>query len=87
MSNVRISQKPISSVGQDNAIRYSYNDHEGSLTVNGFLVGAVGRKVDIVSGVTTDTFTFSENGNVMYVLVLTYTDATKQVLLSAERTA
>ena len=87
MGSPRISKKPISNAGQDNAIRYSYNDHEGSLTVNGFLVGAVGRKVDIVAGATTDTYTFSENGDVLYVLVLTFADATKKVLISAERTA
>lgn len=87
MSGTRISQAGITSEHPDNAIRYAYNDHEGSLTVNGFIVGAVGRKVDIVSGATTDEFTFSENGVTLYVILLTYTDASKTVLLSAERTA
>lgn len=83
----RKSTTGISSEHPDNAIRYAYNDHEGSLTVNGFIVHAVGRKVDILSGATTDQFTFSENGVTLYVLLLTYTDTTKATLLSAERTA
>lgn len=87
MSGTRISQAGISSESPDNAIRYSYNDHEGSLTVNGFLVGRVGRKVDILSGATTDTFTFSESGTTLYVILATYTDVSKTVLLSVERTA
>ncbi len=87
MSGTRVSQGGITSESPDNALRYVYNDHEGSLTVNGFIVGVVGRKVAITAGATTDTFTFTENGLQLYVILLTYTDVSKTVLLSAERTA
>ncbi len=87
MQETRITTKPISQEDFENTLRYSYNSQEGSLSVNGFLVGKVGRKVDVSTTSTTDTFSFSENGNLLYTILLTYTDSTKNQLLSAERTA
>lgn len=87
MSGNRISRAPISKEDAANATRYSYNDHEGSITVNGFIVSAVGRKVVIGAVGAVETYTFSENGVTLYVLTLTYTDASKTTLVSAERTA
>ena len=87
MSGTRVSQAGISSESPDNATRYVYNDHEGSFTVNGFIVSVVGRKVTVTSGATTDTFVFTENGLALYTILVTYTDVTKATMLSAERTA
>lgn len=87
MSENRITTKDISQEDFENTLRYSYNNHEGSLTVNGFIVGKVGRKVDVSTSPTTDTYAFTENGNALYTILITYTDNTKTQLLSVERTA
>lgn len=87
MSENRITQKDISQEDFENTLRYSYNNHEGSISVNGFLVGLVGRKVTVTAGSTTDSFAFTENGTPLYTILITYTDNTKATLLSAERTA
>ena len=69
-------------------LKASYNDVDASLTVNGFLVGAVGRKVDVTYPDTvTEQFAFSENGTALYTIEIIYTDSTKESLLSAERIA
>lgn len=87
MSN---TTKQISKNDQENAIRYSYNDVEGSLTVNGFLVGKVGRKVELVISTTnvsddTETYTFKEGSTALYSLRVIYTTGARDQLLSAER--
>lgn len=66
----------------------AFNEEDFSFTTAGFLTGKLGRKVEVTSPVATvDVFTFSEDGRVLYELTLTYTDGTKNTLLSAERTA
>lgn len=69
-----------------------YNPEGGTLAVDGFLVGKVGRRVDLAlatTSVTNDTevFTFSEDGTTLFELTLIYVDGTRAQLLSAERTA
>lgn len=81
------STKNLTRLDGNQVLQSSYNPEDTTISVNGFIVGAVGRKVEITAGATTDTFTFSENGVTLYVLLLTYTDVTKATLLSAERTA
>lgn len=86
------SQKKLTQKDSEQAIRSSYNDAGNTLGVDGFLVGLVGRRVDIVTSTTTiandtQTFTFSENGSQLYVLKLIYTDGTQSTLMSAERIA
>lgn len=69
-------------------LKFVYNDIDASLTTNGFLISKVGRKVEIdVSGGNIAIYTFSENGTILYEYTLTYTDATRTTLISAERTA
>lgn len=87
MSDIRLTTKDISKEDAENTLRYSYNDVDGSLGVNGYLVGKIGRKVTLTTTTTTDTFTFTENGTLLYTILITYTDNTKATLLSAERTA
>ena len=84
--------KPLSQKDHEQAIRQEHNDVNGTLSVDGFLVGLVGRRVDIASSTTTvandtQTFTFSENGTQLYVLQLIYTDGTQSTLMSAARIA
>jgi hypothetical protein len=68
------------------SLKASFNDVDASLTVNGFLVGAVGRKVEVTyPDAVTEQFAFSENGTALYTIEIIYTDGTKASLLSAER--
>lgn len=69
-----------------------FNSEGGTLAVDGFLVGKVGRRVDLALTTTTlsndtEVFTFSEEGTTLFELTLIYTDGTRAQLLSAERTA
>jgi len=84
--------KPLSKKDSEQTLRNSYNDVNASLTVDGFLTGKVGRRVELevdTTNVTDDTeiYTFLENSNVLYELTIIYTDGTRALMLSAERTA
>lgn len=69
-------------------LQAAFNEEDFSISTGSFLQGAVGRKVTVGTPSTTvETFTFSENGVTLYELTLTYSDSTKNVLVSAERTA
>jgi hypothetical protein len=69
-------------------LKLSFNDVDASVTTNGFLIAKVGRKVEIdVSGGSVAVYTFIENGVTLYQYTMTYTDATRTQLVSAERTA
>lgn len=70
------------------AIKLTFNDVDASLTTNGFLIAKVGRKVEVdVSGGSVAIYTFKESGVTLYQYTLTYTDASRTILVSAERTA
>lgn len=69
-----------------------YNTEGGTLGVDSWLVGKVGRKIVQTISTTTvanDTlvFAFSEDGNAMFELTVVYTDGNRDTFLSAERTA
>jgi hypothetical protein len=69
-------------------LKLSFNDVDASVTTNGFLIAKVGRKVEIdVSGGSVAVYTFKENGVTLYQYTMTYTDASRSQLISAERTA
>ena len=72
--------------------QHIYNEVNASVTVDGFVVGKVGHKVERALGTTnvandTEVFTFSDGGTVLYVISVVYTDDTLGTLLSVERTA
>lgn len=70
------------------SLKASFNDVDFSLTVNGFLTGKVGRKIEVdYVNTVTEQYNFMENGNLLYTLEVIYTDVTKESLLSAERIA
>jgi hypothetical protein len=82
-----ITTKRPTKLDYEGALRSSFNNEDSTLTVNGFLVGKVGRKVELITTSTTDQFDFKEDGTLLYTILITYTDSTKAVLASAERTA
>lgn len=86
MSN---TTKNSSNKDANQALGEAFNDVDDSLSINGFLVAKIGRKVtmDLSDGDTVETYTFKEGSTTLYVLTLTYTDSNRTVLVSAERTA
>ena len=84
--------KSLSDRDGSQTLQSAYNDVDASLGINGFLVGLVGRKIEQAISTTTisgdtSTFSFSENGKLLYSLKIIYTDGTQGTLLSAERIA
>lgn len=95
MSN---SQKEISKQDHEQAIRYVYNNNIKAFSVDGFLAGKVGHKIEIALDTTTvpndtEIYTFSDTeiqaplSPILSQLKLVYTDDSREVLLSAERIA
>lgn len=83
--------KPPSDLDSTQNVQRSYNDVNATLTVDGFLTGLVGRRVDLAISTTTvagdtETYTFSENGITLYVYMVVYTDGTRATMLYALRT-
>lgn len=86
------SQKEIPKQDMEQAVRYSFNNNEKTLSVNGFLAGKVGHKITVAISTTsvtndTETFTFMDNALITSVYEVIYTDGTREQLLSVERTA
>lgn len=84
--------KPPSDLDYSQNIQRSYNDMNSTLSVDGFLVGLVGRRVDLSITTTniandTENYAFSENGTALYTLKIVYTDGTRAQLLFALRSA
>jgi len=87
-----ITQKPLSHLDYEQTLQSSYNDLNATLSVDGFLTGKVGRKVELSVSTTsvlndTEVYNFSENGTALYELTIIYTDGTRAQMISAERTA
>lgn len=73
-------------------LQSSYNDVNATLGVDGFIVGKIGRKVELTISTTnvandTEVLNFSELGTPLYEFTVIYTDGSRETLLSAERTA
>jgi hypothetical protein len=86
------TQKPLSARDANQILQAAQNDVDDTLTVNGFLVGAVGRRIDFAITQTvvpndTQTVTFSENGNHLYTFALVFTDGSQTQLSYCLRTA
>ena len=85
-----ITQKPLSHLDYEQTMQSSYNDVNATLSVDGFLTGKVGRKVELAISTTTivddtETYSFSENGTALYALKIIYTDGSRALMISAER--
>lgn len=86
------TEKQLSDRDYQQTLRLAFNDVDGTLTTTGFLIGKVGRKVEVAISTTTvlndtATYTFSENGTVLYSYKLIFTDGGRSQLISAERIA
>lgn len=84
--------KPASDLDASQNSQRSYNDVNATFSVDGFLTGLVGRRVDLAISTTTvandtETYTFSENGTQLYIYMIVYTDGTRATMLFAVRTA
>jgi len=86
------TKKSYSDLDQQQIFKRSYNEESGTLGVDGFVAGKVGRKV--VRSITTtnvandtEVFTFSENGEHLFTIQVVYADDTLATLVSVERTA
>lgn len=82
--------KGLASIEGNQALQGAINISDMSLSTSGFLVGKVGRKIDVAISTTnvandTETYSFSESGSALYALRLVYTSGTRETLLSAER--
>lgn len=85
------SSKTVTQQSADNAIRESFNDVDKTLSVNGFVTAKVGHKITLSIGTTsitndTETYSFFDSSTLLYTLVIIYTDGTRNVLVSVERT-
>lgn len=85
-----ITQKPLSHLDYEQTLQSAYNDENATLSVDGFLTGKVGRKVELTISTTsvlndTETYDFSENGNPLYSIQIIYTDGSRALMVSAER--
>ena len=87
-----ITKKPPTKLDYEQALQGSYNDVNSTLSVDGFLTGKVGRKIELTISTTTiandtEIYSFSENGIALYTLTIVYTDGSRAQLSSVERTA
>jgi hypothetical protein len=85
-----ITQKPLSHLDYEQTMQSSYNDVNATLSVDGFLTGKIGRKVELAISTTTivddtETYSFSESGTALYSLRIIYTDGSRALMISAER--
>ena len=86
------TSKPLSQHDYSQAIQGSYNEVDKTLSVNGFIVGKVGHKVTLAIATTlvlndTEVYTFLDGATVLYEITIVYTDGTRALMVSAERTA
>lgn len=87
-----ITQKQPSELDYSQTLQNAFNDVNSTITTDGFLVGKVGRKIDLTIATTTvasdtEVYAFSENSIALYTLTIIYTDGTRQTMKSAARTA
>jgi hypothetical protein len=81
------TEKLLSNRDGNQTLQGAFNEEDFSLTTTGFLQGVIGRKVECDNQGAVEVYTFSENGTFLFEYTVTYADATKVQLLSAERTA
>jgi hypothetical protein len=87
-----MSNKTPSNLSGDNVLRDVHNSDDNSIITSSFVVGKVGRKIESAISATsvpddTQTVTYSEDGTVLYVLRIIYTDGTRSEFSSVERIA
>lgn len=88
MSNA--TTKPASNMSHENVLRGAYNDVNGSITTDGFLIGKTGHKVTAALSTTsisndTVTYTFFDGSTQLYALKLVFPTTQALPFTSAER--
>lgn len=83
-----LTTKPPTKLDYEQAIQGSYNDVNSTLSVDGFLTGKVGHRIERTtpSG-TVEVYSFYDGATLLYAITITYTDVTKQDISIVERTA
>ncbi len=86
------TKKGLSERDGSQVLQAAANDANGTLGVDGFLAGKVGRKVVLSISTTTvandtETYVFSENGISLISYEIIYTDGNRTLMISAERIA
>ncbi len=71
-------------------LRHAFNEVDATISVNSFLVGKVGHKIELALSTTTitddtETFTYKDGSNTLYAIKIIYTDGNRDTMLSAER--
>jgi len=84
------TSKQMSKLDSEQTLKGAFNEVDKSFTTNGFLVGKVGHKVELVISTTnvandTETYTFSDSGIQLYQFKVIYVSGSRDVMLSAER--
>lgn len=84
------TNKRLSERDGNQTLQASFNDVNSTLSVDGFLVGKVGRKVELTISTTnvandTETYSFAEDSNPLYSIRIIYTSGSRDLMLSAER--
>ena len=87
-----ITTKQPTKLDYEQSIQEAYNDVNATLSVDGFLTGKVGHKVSLALAMTTipddtEIYTFEDNGTILYQITIIYTDNSRSLMVSAERTA
>lgn len=82
-----ISNKLRSEYDQTQIIQKVYNPADGTLATGTFLSAELNNNVQVAYPTSSsETYSFYENTDLMYVLTVVYTDSTKASLLSVTRT-
>lgn len=84
------TQKQFSERDFQQVIRAIFNDEASTISIDGFIVGKVGRKITRTLSTTTitddtETFDYLEDGVSLFQLKVIYTDGAREDLLSVER--
>lgn len=87
-----LTTKQPTKLDYEQSIQGAYNDVNATLSVDGFLTGKVGHKVSLALATTTiaddtEIYTFEDNGTLLYQITIIYTDDSRSLMVSAERTA
>jgi hypothetical protein len=84
-----VNSKPLSDYDQTLILQKVYNPQDNTLATAGFLNGRVGNRIEVTyPDATTEVYSFFQlQTELLLVLTVTYVDASKDLLLSAERTA
>lgn len=88
-----MTDKTMTKKDDEQVQRYSYNDVNATFGVDGFIVGAINRRVTATTSTTnvsndTVTFDFFQNtSELLYSIRVIYTDGSQSTFMEAERIA